>query len=334
MTNKDRVLATLSHKQADKVPYCITFTQAARKKMAAFYGDDSFEAGLGNCFINLSTDPAPAEEEIRPDIWMDPFGVQWDRSIDKDIGAVVNTVINRDNYTRYPFPDPDDPTRYSDYENVITQNPDGFFVVGHGWTLFERAWTLSGMQNFLIALMADREYAEGLLDRITEWDLQVIDNICKYNIDAIRLGDDWGQQRGLIMGPDLWREYFKPRIYRLYQRIRSHGKIVIQHSCGKVDELFDDLIECGLDVFNPFQPEVCDVYRMKELYGDRLSFWGGISTQRLLPYGTVNQVKEEVQKMIEVVGKGGAYIAAPAHDIPADARPENVAAMIDVLQNQ
>lgn len=334
MNNRERVIAALSHQQPDRVPYCITFTQPARKKMAEYYGDNGFESKLGNCFVYLSTDPDPPETEIRPNIWKDPFGVWWDRSVDKDIGVVVNTLVDRDNFTEYPFPDPDDPGRYAGYENAISQHPDGFFVVGHGWTLFERAWTLAGMENFLMALMADREFAEGLLDRITEWDLRVIDNICKYDIDAVRLGDDWGQQRGLMMGPDLWREYFKPHISRLYQRIRSHGKTVIQHSCGKVDELFGDLIECGLDVFNPFQPEVTDVYRMKKQYGDRLSFWGGISTQQLLPFGTTDQVRNEVQKMIDIVGKGGGYIASPAHDIPADARPENIAAMIDVLQNQ
>jgi len=334
MNNRERVLATLNHTQPDKIPYHISFTQPARKKMVEYYGDESFEAKLGNCFVSLDTDTSPAEEEIRPNVWKDPFGVEWDRSVDKDIGVVVSTLIDRDNFNDYPFPDPDDQGRYADYERSIDQNPDGFFVVGHGWTLFERAWTLSGMQNFMMALMADREFAEGLLDRITEWNLRVIDNVCRYEIDAIRFGDDWGQQRGLMMGPDLWREYFKSRIYKLYQRVKSHGKFVIQHSCGKVEELFGDLIECGLDVFNPFQPEVTDVYQMKHQHGDRLCFWGGISTQRLLPYGTTDQVKKEVKKMIDVVGERGGYFAAPAHDIPADAKAENIAAMIEVLQNQ
>jgi uroporphyrinogen decarboxylase len=101
-----------------------------------------------------------------------------------------------------------------------------------------------------------------------------------------------------------------------------------------VEEIFPDLIECGVDVFNPFQPEVMDVFEIKKKFGDRLSFFGGISTQRTLPFGTVKQTKDEVRRLIESIGKNGGYIASPAHAIPADAKAENIAAMIEVLQNQ
>jgi len=120
----------------------------------------------------------------------------------------------------------------------------------------------------------------------------------------------------------------------MYELAKSKGKYVMIHCCGKVDELFDDLIECSLDIFNPFQPEVMDVFEIKKRYGGRLCFYGGISIQRTLPYGTVNQVKSEVRKLMDIVGENGGYIASPSHDIPADAKPENIAAMIEVLQNQ
>jgi uroporphyrinogen decarboxylase len=118
----------------------------------------------------------------------------------------------------------------------------------------------------------------------------------------------------------------------MYQAAKRRGKFVFIHSCGKVDELFPDLIESGVDVFNPFQPEVIDVYDAKRRHGDRLTFFGGISTQRLLPYGTPDQVRDQVRRLLREVGAGGGLIAAPAHAIPGDARPENVAAMIEVLQ--
>ena len=116
--------------------------------------------------------------------------------------------------------------------------------------------------------------------------------------------------------------------------MKSRGKRVFIHSCGKVDELFPELIECGLDVFNPFQPEVIDVYEAKRRYGDRLSFYGGISTQKTLPYGTTSDVKDEVRRLLDSIGKNGGYIASPAHDVPRDAKPENIAAMIETLQSQ
>ena len=100
------------------------------------------------------------------------------------------------------------------------------------------------------------------------------------------------------------------------------------------DGRFPELIECGLNIFNPFQPEVIDVFESKRRYGDRLSFYGGISIQKTLPYGTVGQVKDEVRRLIKVVGENGGYIASPSHDLPADAKAENIAAMIEVLQDQ
>jgi uroporphyrinogen decarboxylase len=183
--------------------------------------------------------------------------------------------------------------------------------------------------------MATRpRFVHDLLDRIAEFNLRVIARACAYDIDAMMFGDDWGMQRGLIMGPERWREFVKPRVRQMYAAVKSRGRKVFIHSCGKVDELFPDLIECGVDVFNPFQPEVIDVFAAKARYGAQLSFFGGISTQRLLPYGTPAEVRDGVRRLLEVVGRDGGYIAAPAHAIPADARPENVVAMLEVLHAQ
>ncbi|MCX7041072.1 MAG: hypothetical protein NT005_18315, partial [Spirochaetes bacterium] len=117
-----------------------------------------------------------------------------------------------------------------------------------------------------------------------------------------------------------------------YGLVKAKGKRVFIHSCGRVDELFPDLIEVGVDVFNPFQPEVMDVEEVKRRYGGELTFFGGISTQKTLPYGTVAEVKDEVRRLVDRVGRDGGYIAAPAHDVPKDAKSENIAAMIEVLK--
>lgn len=334
MTNRERVITSLNHRQPDRVPYCVTFTKVAREKMIDFYGDLDFELKLGNCFTILSSEPSWGWKEVEPGIWEDQFGVRWNRRVDKDIGVVCNRVVTKENLEDFKFPDPDDPSRFSHYNEIIEKNRDGFYVVDLGWTLFERAWTLCGMDNFLMAMVTEEDFAHSLLERITRWNLRMIDNICSYPIDAVWFGDDWGHQRGLIMGPRLWREFLKPCMRRLFERVKSHGKYVFLHSCGKVDELFPDLIESGLDVFNPFQPEAMDIYRVKREFGSKLSFWGGISTQRMLPFASTQEVRDEIKRLLDYMGEGGGYIAAPAHDIPPDARPENVAAMIEILQSQ
>jgi uroporphyrinogen decarboxylase len=335
MNNRERVLTALNHRQPDKVPYDIRFTQKAHAKMAQYYGDPEFDSKLGNCFTWFR--PYPRNMRYRlvgPDIWQDEFGVRWNRTIDKDIGVPCNQLVTPQNINEFQWPDPNDPTRYDFIKEAVKKAGDGATLVSLGFALFERAWTLAGMENLLIYMLTDKHFVNLLLDKILEYNLGIIEHACSLDIDIFRLGDDWGHQRGLIMGIDLWREFIKPRIKEMYQLAKSKGKYVMIHCCGKVDELFPDLIECGLDIFNPFQPEVMDVFQMKRLYGERLCFYGGISTQRTLPYGTVAEIKDEVKRLIEVVGEHGGYIASPAHDIPADAKAENIAAMIEVLQNQ
>jgi uroporphyrinogen decarboxylase len=334
VTNRERVLASLSHRQPDRIPYNIRFTEPARAAMAAYYGDPDFESKLGNCLHVLDTEPAGAWREVREGIWEDQFGVEWDRTIDRDIGNVCNVRVTRDTLDDFHFPDPDDPSRFVDHARLIAGNPNEFHVTNLGFSLFERAWTLAGMETFLMAMVDDKEFAHALLDRILEYNLRIIEKACALPIDAMMFGDDWGQQRGLLMGYRTWREFLAPVLKRMFRAVTEAGKTVFIHSCGKVDELFADLIDSGLDVFNPFQPEVIDVDEAKRRYGDRLSFYGGISTQKTLPYGSTRDVKEEVRRLLDRIGKNGGYIAAPAHDVPRDAKPENIAAMVETLQNQ
>jgi len=334
MTNKERVLASLQHRQPDKIPYHIGFTQKAHARIIEYTGDPDFKKRLNNCLTYLSTAPADAWREVEPDIWVDQFGVRWNRTVDKDIGVVANCLITPDTLADYVFPDADDPSRTADFEHIIAENPTQFLVPNLGFSLFERAWTLAGMENILMWMVSEPRLVHMLLDRILEFNLKIIDHACRFPIDAMMFGDDWGQQSGLIMGPPLWRQFILPRVSQMYRRVKAHGKFVFIHSCGRVSEIFPDLIHAGLDVFNPFQPEVTDVFDMKQRYGDRLSFFGGISTQRTLPFESPSRVRERVQRLLETIGKDGGYIAAPAHDIPGDARPENVLAMLEVLDNQ
>jgi uroporphyrinogen decarboxylase len=135
------------------------------------------------------------------------------------------------------------------------------------------------------------------------------------------------------MGPRLWREFILPPLERMYAVAKKAGKFVMIHSCGDVDELFDPLIGIGLDCFNPFQPEVMDVFGLLERYRGRLSFFGGLSTQKTLPYGTPEEVRRESLRLLEA-GSGGGYLFAPAHDVDGDVPLENMLAFIETAQRQ
>jgi uroporphyrinogen decarboxylase len=328
------VVAALEHRQPTKVPYQISFTPRAAQSTAKYLGDPDFYSKIGNSLTVINCMNPGGMRRVAAGIWEDEFGVQWNRSVDHDIGVVCNRVITPDNIEEYRFPDPDEPSRFVRYQDIRSRAGDTYIVSNIGFSLFERAWTMAGMQEVLMAMVIDKEFAHRLLDRILEFNLRLIDNACQFDIDAMRFGDDWGDQRGLIMGPDLWREFIRPRIAQMYERVKSHGKRVFIHSCGRVDSIFPDLIECGVDVFNPFQPEVMDVFEAKAKYGADLSFYGGISVQQTLPFGTRQQVRDEVRRLLDVVGEGGGYIASPSHAIPGDAKPENIAVMLEALQEQ
>ena len=155
----------------------------------------------------------------------------------------------------------------------------------------------------------------------------------QYDIDAVYFGDDWGKQSGLQMVPVLWTQFIKPRLQRMYKTVKDADKYVMIHSCGKVDELFDDLIDIGLDCFNPFQPEVMDTFALMKKYHKKLAFHGGLSTQITLPEGSTEDVRTETQKLINA-GLNGSYIFAPAHAVQKDVPLKNMLTFIETLQNQ
>jgi len=337
MTRRERVLKALAFEEPDKVPWHIGLTIPLREEVALHFGVEAedVDEALGNHFLVLHSEPPDAWTEIRPGFWRDEFGVVWDRTVDRDIGNPVDFIFSEPKIEGYEWPDPLNPAKYAGWgERIEADGGERFVVADLGFSLFERAWTMRGMENLLMDMVLNEDFVNDLLDTICEWNIEVLGKIMTYPVDAVLIGDDWGQQRALIMGAALWRKYMLPRVRRMYSVVRDAGGKVFIHSCGKVDELFDDLVEAGLECFNPFQPEVMDTFALAKKYKGRLAFYGGISTQRLLPYGAPEDVRREVRRICDDIGAGGGYIAAPAHDTPKDVPVENVLAMWETLRDQ
>ncbi len=332
MTKRDVIKQVLAGAVPPYVPWSFRFTKEAKEKLIAHYGKSDLPGLLGDHILELGSDIG-FFEDLGNERVRDVFGVVWDRSVDKDIGKVQGCVLSEPSLAGYEFPNPLDRRFFADIPAKIERYPDRFRLFCLGFSLYERAWTLRGMETLLTDFYDHPQFVHELFNAIADYNIAQIQEALKYDIDAVYFGDDWGQQHGLQMGYRLWKTFIFPVLERLYRVVQESGKCVFIHSCGDVDELFDDLISIGLKCFNPFQPEVMDIEALVDKYRGRLSYWGGLSTQRTLPYGTPEDVRRETRHLIGL-GRRGSYILSPAHSVEGDVPLENMLAFIEAAQAQ
>ena len=202
-------------------------------------------------------------------------------------------------------------------------------------TVWEQAWYLRGMENLMIDMMTDSPMAEVLLDKTTEMAVMRAESFVKNGVDLLFVGDDVGMQHTIMMSESLYCEWIKPRLKRVIDAARAINPniLVFYHSCGFVTPFIPHLIDVGVDVLNPIQPECMNFEELHEMYGDRLSFHGTIGTQSVMPFGTPDDVRREVFKNLEIAGdKGGLYVG-PTHLLEPEVPVENVVAYIKACKD-
>ena len=236
-----------------------------------------------------------------------------------------------------PFPDPTDEARFVDARRYIDRYRGEAFIIGDvELTMFEMAWHMTGLQKFMTDMAMGEPYIEALLDRTMEFSIAIGRRLVELGVDGIWTGDDFGAQNGMMISPDMWRRLFKPRMAEVFRQFRAiNPEVVVMYHCdGAIAPILDDLIEIGLDVFNPVQPDVPghEPHELKARFGDRLSFWGAIDQQHLLPKGSPAEIDADVKAKIEALGSGGGYMVAPAHILQGDTPVENVEAFIEAVR--
>jgi uroporphyrinogen decarboxylase len=264
----------------------------------------------------------------------DGYGGVWRQ--DRRPWHLEKPPLAQPSFEGYEFPKPEvflRPEWREQSRRVIEQTPDAFHLGELGWGLFERSWNLRGFENLLTDVVTDPDFVEEALDRLTDLYLTFVDYTADLPIDGILFGDDWGDQRGVIIGPKRWRKFLKPRWARIYERVHQHGLYTLAHSCGSVADILPDIIEIGLDVLESVQPEAAGMnpYELKRKYGHNIGFWGGLGSQSTIPFGAPASIKAEVRRLKAEMGCNGGYILAPAKGLQPETPTENAAAVFEAF---
>ncbi len=232
----------------------------------------------------------------------------------------------------YPWPDLDQPHRFSGVSQRVAElHARGLAVAAYAGSVFERAWSLRGFEDLLMDLVAAPDLAHRLLERTAAFQRYAAVQFARAGADIIITGDDVAGQQGLLLRRATWRAFLKPHLAATVEAVRQANPSahVFYHSDGNVTPLIPDLIEIGIDILNPIQPECMDPPSVKRAFGDRLAFWGSVSVQRTMPFGTPDEVRAEVRSRIRDMGAGGGFILSPAHVLGPEVPWENIVAFFD-----
>lgn len=367
MTSRERVLTALNLEEPDRVPLdfgsniASTIVVPAYDNLKKYLGlehETRFMTKRARTVIpndtvlqrfDIDTRPLMLREykggtsrSIDANTFIDSWGTTWKRAPDGHFINVDGPFQNRDpemeNLETFDWPDPDNPGLYEGLKEkaeALHKNTDYAIVLNLPVGIVHQCQFMRGFTEFLMDLLINTEFASRLMDIIADIWIRIAENALEAvgnNIDVIMWGDDLAMQQATFMSPEMYRELIKPRHKRMVAALKSRSSAKVHyHCCGSVYPLIEDLIDIGIDALNPIQVAArnMDPARLKDEFGERLAFWGAIDTQGVLPHGSPEEVRAEVRRIIDILGKGGGYILASVHNIQAEVKPENIAAMFE-----
>lgn len=333
LTRKERMRRALLRQPVDRLPTQSNYTRAMGRQLAAHFQIDeaALPARLDNHLLRVDithTRPTSADGTTEFDWW----GAGWDTRTEGywHTHAPLRDSLDLD---AYPWPDPAQPALLETATQTIQQQGAGHFIAPNlGLCLFERAWSLRGFDALLMDMMDNPDWVADLLDRITAIQCALAHRFIEAGVDAGYFGDDYGAQRSMLFSPRLWRQLIKPRLAQMFAPFLAAGLPVIFHSDGDIRAVLPDLIEIGLTTLNPVQPEVLDHISLQREYGKHLSFYGGVSTQGVLPNGTPEDVRAATLACAHILApQGTGLLLGASHRMQSDIPAANVEAMLNAL---
>ncbi|MDH5439006.1 MAG: hypothetical protein OEY31_00190 [Candidatus Bathyarchaeota archaeon] len=346
LNHRDRVVAAVNLEEPDQVPWCayFGFAPSLYNKLCNYYSIPSEPVDpifpelyrkLGFDVIMVNPSPPDGYPRLFPDgSYCDHFGVTFGRFMGFSTRPIEHPLANAnvDGLENYEFPDPES-LSLGPIDRFVRKDGDEYALMsGFSFTLFERAWTLRGFAQILADFYLYPSFVERLLDKITDYGVELARRIVEKPIDIYWIGDDYSDQRGMLMSPAIWRKFIKPRLARIADVARRKDIPTFLHTDGNPSDILDDLAEVGITVINPVQPLAIDPSYVKDKLGDRLCLFGTIDIQHTLPFGSPQDVKKEVITRIETCGYGGGLILSPSHAVPPDVPLANTVALVDAVR--
>jgi uroporphyrinogen decarboxylase len=351
MTHKERLLTAINHEEPDRVPLYASYTPEAEMKVLRHLGVDSTEtetyksAGgplpllMDHDFLISWMGPCTGYYSNPAQEYFDEWGIRW-RWIDHPSSGsftemAVHPLANITDPSQFTMPDFSTEGRYAGVRKLIADYGKEYGVMGGlACTLLELSWYLRGLEIVLEDLVARKDFAHAYLDKLMGWIRTAGRKYVELGVDIIWIGDDFGAQNRMMLSPAIFREFFKPRYAELFaewKRINPQVKIAF-HSDGYIVPVIPDLIEIGLDILNPIQPKSMDPAQIKKDFGKHLTLWGTIDIQEVLPFGTPEDVANEVKLRLRTAGAGGGLILSPAHNLQSEVPIKNILAFYETAK--
>ena len=356
MTSRERVLTALAHRPTDRVPRLlyeevIGYTPAGegllRERCAPQTPREYFDMDITRVVAEPTLLPrtrfrewlgVTADEALASDR-LDEWGVWWRAADFHHFTHVESPLRGPQDFRRladYPWPDLDQPHRFRHVQHRVAHHHTlGLAVAANAGSVFERSWYIRGLEDLLMDMLTAPEVAHHFFERTAAFQRYAAQQFARAGVDIIITGDDVAGQKGLLLSLELWRQFLKPHLAATVQAVKAANPaaFVLYHSDGNVAALIPDLLEVGINILNPLQPECMDPRAIKQQYGDRLSFWGSVSVQKTMPLGTPADVQSEVRTRIREVGQGGGLILAPAHVLGPEVPWENIVAFFQAADS-
>ena len=338
MSWRDDILAVMRHEEVSPVPFTLGIDGGIAQKMDEHYGTADWRKKLVPYIAGVGGAPyIPFTEPIDECHVRDAYGGIW------------RNDLNIPHHSQVALPEPDldgfdmpeagkllPPETVDKMKDACAHHTESFVNIALGGGVWEICWHIRGFENALMDSAMNPEFFGELAQLAADQIIAYVDLVKDIPADGMMLGDDWGGQQGVLLGGELWREYMKPQWKRIVDAIHDAGKYAVNHSCGSVAEIMPDIVDIGLDILENLQPETAgmDPYKLKRDYGDDITLWGGLGSQSIIPFGTPEELRTEIEQLCAKMGRNGGYILATTKGIMADTPLENAIAVFEAFTEQ